>query len=130
MPGPKARLSEALIVDSDSDPNVHLTTAAANRPASDLQKSSQSAKQNPAKKRKHGSPKAFSTQPSIKHAAISKPQSRQSQERDGSESNSSSSRDEDEDESGSDDSASEAELSRGAPYVASASITMTRLYQP
>ncbi|KAL9029211.1 MAG: hypothetical protein Q9180_007057, partial [Flavoplaca navasiana] len=115
MPGPKASLSEALIVDSDSDPNVDLTTAAAKRPASDLQKSSQSAKQNPTKKRKHGSPKAFSTGPSIKHAAISKPRSKQSQERDASESNSSSSRDEDEDESGSDDSASEAELSRGAP---------------
>lgn len=130
MPGPKAQLSEALIVDSDSDPNVDHTTAAANRPASTLQKSSQSAKQNPTRKRKHGSPNAFSTEPSIKHAAISKPRSKLSQERDGIESNSSSSRNDDEDESGSDDSASEAELSRGEPYVASASITMTRLYQP
>ncbi|KAL9628163.1 MAG: hypothetical protein Q9204_006070, partial [Flavoplaca sp. TL-2023a] len=129
MPGPKAHLSEALIADSDSDPNVDHTTAAAKRPVSNLQKSSQSAKQDPTKKRKHGSPDAFSTEPSIKHAAISKPQSRHPQERHRSESNSSSSRDKDEDESGSDDSASEAEQSRGAPYVASASITMIRLYK-
>ncbi|KAL8878556.1 MAG: hypothetical protein Q9192_008425, partial [Flavoplaca navasiana] len=115
MPGPKGHLSEALIADSDSDPNVDHNDAAAKRPASNLQKSSQSAKQDPTKKRKHRSPDAFSTEPSIKHAAISKPQSKQSQERHGSESNSSSSRDKDEDESGSDDSASEAEQSRGAP---------------
>ncbi|KAL8844417.1 MAG: hypothetical protein Q9176_001327 [Flavoplaca citrina] len=117
MPGSKAHLSEALIADSDSDPNGDHTTVAAKRPVSNLQKSSQSAKQDPTKKRKHGSPNSFSTESSIKHAAISKPQSKPSQERHGSESNSSSGRDKDEDDSGSDDSASEAEQSRGAPVT-------------
>ncbi|KAL8658058.1 MAG: hypothetical protein Q9226_001319 [Calogaya cf. arnoldii] len=117
MPGLKAPLSQKIIVDSDSDPSLVNTKAAAKKPASILRKSNQSPKprSDATKKRNHESPIAASTTPTVSQAAVPKSRLNHSQDRSRSELHSrSSASDEDTHESGSNDSASDEEPSRGA----------------